>query len=167
MYTPTLIRGIFCIYENSFLLLLLLFQVLGPRWMENRKPFRLQNTLIVYNAAQVIFSAWIFYEVSSVASITSILKWKNMDVRVSFLTVGYDPDEKQPRIENIHIYVLRKNNDIVQHHHQVFLVYAFCSDLSCSIFIYSFICVLSRPILFIFTIFFVVFNGRLVGPLQL
>lgn len=135
--------------------------------MENRKPFRLQNTLIVYNAAQVIFSAWIFYEVSSVASITSILKWKSMDVRVSFLTVGYDPDEQQPRIENIHIYVLRKNNDTVQHHHQVFLVYAFCSDLSCSIFIYSFICVLSRPIMFIFTIFFVVFNGRLVGPLQL
>ncbi|XP_061399788.1 elongation of very long chain fatty acids protein AAEL008004 isoform X2 [Musca vetustissima] len=39
-----------------------LVKVLGPRWMENRKPFRLQNTLIVYNAAQVIFSAWIFYE---------------------------------------------------------------------------------------------------------
>lgn len=90
---------------RTLLLLLLLFQVLGPRWMENRKPFRLQNTLIVYNAAQVIFSAWIFYEVSSVASITSILKWKNMDVRVSFLTVGYDPDEEQPRIENIHIYM--------------------------------------------------------------
>ncbi|XP_013103165.1 elongation of very long chain fatty acids protein AAEL008004 isoform X3 [Stomoxys calcitrans] len=40
-----------------------LVKVLGPRWMENRKPFRLQNTLIFYNAAQVIFSAWIFYEI--------------------------------------------------------------------------------------------------------
>ncbi|XP_019891804.1 elongation of very long chain fatty acids protein AAEL008004 isoform X3 [Musca domestica] len=40
-----------------------LVKVLGPRWMENRKPFRLQNTLIIYNAAQVIFSAWIFYEI--------------------------------------------------------------------------------------------------------
>lgn len=39
-----------------------LVKVLGPRLMENRKPFRLQNTLIFYNAAQVIFSAWIFYE---------------------------------------------------------------------------------------------------------
>ncbi|KAI8130858.1 hypothetical protein FF38_06674, partial [Lucilia cuprina] len=37
-------------------------KVLGPRLMENRKPFRLQNTLILYNAVQVIFSAWIFYE---------------------------------------------------------------------------------------------------------
>ncbi|XP_046806644.1 elongation of very long chain fatty acids protein AAEL008004 isoform X3 [Lucilia cuprina] len=38
-------------------------KVLGPRLMENRKPFRLQNTLILYNAVQVIFSAWIFYEI--------------------------------------------------------------------------------------------------------
>ncbi|XP_037956457.1 elongation of very long chain fatty acids protein AAEL008004-like isoform X2 [Teleopsis dalmanni] len=37
-------------------------KVLGPRLMENRKPFRLQNTLVVYNAIQVIFSAWLFYE---------------------------------------------------------------------------------------------------------
>ncbi|XP_018791382.1 PREDICTED: elongation of very long chain fatty acids protein AAEL008004-like isoform X2 [Bactrocera latifrons] len=39
-----------------------LVKVLGPRLMENRKPFQLQNTLIIYNAAQVIFSAWLFYE---------------------------------------------------------------------------------------------------------
>ncbi|XP_054747802.1 elongation of very long chain fatty acids protein AAEL008004 isoform X2 [Anastrepha obliqua] len=39
-----------------------LVKVLGPRLMENRKPFHLQNTLILYNAAQVIFSAWLFYE---------------------------------------------------------------------------------------------------------
>ncbi|XP_055592550.1 elongation of very long chain fatty acids protein AAEL008004-like isoform X2 [Uranotaenia lowii] len=30
--------------------------------MENRKPFQLKNTLIVYNFVQVIFSAWLFYE---------------------------------------------------------------------------------------------------------
>lgn len=28
----------------------------GPRWMDTRKPFVLKNTLIVYNAAQVLFS---------------------------------------------------------------------------------------------------------------
>uniref|UniRef100_A0A1B0DF37 Elongation of very long chain fatty acids protein n=1 Tax=Phlebotomus papatasi TaxID=29031 RepID=A0A1B0DF37_PHLPP len=37
-------------------------KVLGPRLMENRKPFHLQNTLIVYNFLQVIFSTWLFYE---------------------------------------------------------------------------------------------------------
>ncbi|KAF4525554.1 hypothetical protein B566_EDAN015111 [Ephemera danica] len=37
-------------------------KVLGPRLMENRKPFDLRNVLIVYNAIQTVFSAWIFYE---------------------------------------------------------------------------------------------------------
>ncbi|XP_050085363.1 elongation of very long chain fatty acids protein AAEL008004 isoform X2 [Anopheles aquasalis] len=39
-----------------------LVKVLGPRLMENRKPFQLKNTLIVYNFIQVVFSAWLFYE---------------------------------------------------------------------------------------------------------
>ncbi|XP_055903892.1 elongation of very long chain fatty acids protein AAEL008004 isoform X1 [Eupeodes corollae] len=42
-----------------------LVKVLGPRLMENRKPFHLQYTLIVYNLSQVIFSAWLFYEIAS------------------------------------------------------------------------------------------------------
>nr|XP_050844905.1 elongation of very long chain fatty acids protein AAEL008004-like isoform X4 [Vespula vulgaris] len=37
-------------------------KVLGPKLMENRKPFQLTNVLIVYNLFQVIFSAWLFYE---------------------------------------------------------------------------------------------------------
>ncbi|XP_016932295.2 very long chain fatty acid elongase AAEL008004 isoform X3 [Drosophila suzukii] len=39
-----------------------LVKVLGPRLMENRKPLHLQNTLVMYNAIQVVFSAWLFYE---------------------------------------------------------------------------------------------------------
>ncbi|XP_070142647.1 very long chain fatty acid elongase AAEL008004 isoform X2 [Drosophila kikkawai] len=39
-----------------------LVKVVGPRWMENRKPLHLQNTLVMYNAIQVVFSAWLFYE---------------------------------------------------------------------------------------------------------
>lgn len=38
-------------------------KVLGPKIMENRKPFQLKDTLVVYNLFQVIFSAWLFYEV--------------------------------------------------------------------------------------------------------
>ncbi|KAK9303415.1 hypothetical protein QLX08_004901 [Tetragonisca angustula] len=37
-------------------------KVLGPKLMENRKPFQLKNTLVVYNLFQVMFSAWLFYE---------------------------------------------------------------------------------------------------------
>lgn len=39
-----------------------LVKVVGPKFMENRKPFQLKNTLIVYNFFQVIFSTWLFYE---------------------------------------------------------------------------------------------------------
>ncbi|XP_047527091.1 elongation of very long chain fatty acids protein AAEL008004-like isoform X3 [Vanessa atalanta] len=39
-----------------------LVKVLGPRFMENRKPYELKNVLIVYNFSQVLFSAWLFYE---------------------------------------------------------------------------------------------------------
>jgi elongation of very long chain fatty acids protein 7 len=39
-------------------------KVIGPRLMENRKPFDLKYTLILYNLFQVIFSTYLFYEVS-------------------------------------------------------------------------------------------------------
>lgn len=40
-------------------------KVLGPKVMENRKPFQLKNALIAYNLFQMMFSAWLFYEVTS------------------------------------------------------------------------------------------------------
>ncbi|CAG9560580.1 unnamed protein product [Danaus chrysippus] len=39
-----------------------LVKVLGPRFMENRKPYELKNVLIAYNFLQVVFSSWLFYE---------------------------------------------------------------------------------------------------------
>lgn len=33
--------------------------------MEDRKPFQLREVLIVYNAIQVVFSSWLFYEAAS------------------------------------------------------------------------------------------------------
>jgi hypothetical protein len=39
-------------------------KVLGPRFMESRKPMDLRGVLIVYNFVQVVFSAWMFYEVT-------------------------------------------------------------------------------------------------------
>lgn len=37
--------------------------VIGPFYMRDRKPFKLKNTLIYYNAFQVILSGYMFYEV--------------------------------------------------------------------------------------------------------
>jgi len=57
--------------------------ILGPTFMDNRKPFKLREILIVYNAAQVIYSAAMFYEVRKLFSClkdaptkTSIVKYK-------------------------------------------------------------------------------------------
>jgi elongation of very long chain fatty acids protein 7 len=50
---PTLFLCLFYAYFSK---------VLGPKLMENRKPFELRKVLIVYNFLQTIFSAWIFYE---------------------------------------------------------------------------------------------------------
>lgn len=54
---------------------------LAPRWMENRKPFGLRRTLIIYNLFQTVFSAWIFYEVSSLSP--------NHDSRIAKLYFQY------------------------------------------------------------------------------
>lgn len=35
----------------------------GPKYMRDRKPFELKNTLLVYNAVQVALSWVLFYEV--------------------------------------------------------------------------------------------------------
>ncbi|KAF7988106.1 hypothetical protein HCN44_007600 [Aphidius gifuensis] len=34
----------------------------GPRHMEHRKPYKLNNTLIIYNFIQVLLSIWLFWE---------------------------------------------------------------------------------------------------------
>nr|AWJ25052.1 fatty acid elongase [Nilaparvata lugens] len=50
---PTLFICLFYAYFSK---------VLGPKLMENRKPFDLRNVLVVYNLFQTVFSTWIFYE---------------------------------------------------------------------------------------------------------
>lgn len=38
--------------------------VIGPLWMSNKKPYQIKNTLVGYNAFQVLLSSYMFYEVS-------------------------------------------------------------------------------------------------------
>ncbi|XP_066155616.1 very long chain fatty acid elongase AAEL008004-like [Euwallacea fornicatus] len=52
---PTLCICITYVYIVKFL---------GPKLMENRKPFELKKLLIYYNLFQVMFSMWLFYEAS-------------------------------------------------------------------------------------------------------
>ncbi|KOB68394.1 Elongation of very long chain fatty acids protein [Operophtera brumata] len=34
----------------------------GPAWMNDKKPYELKNTILVYNLIQIIISAYLFYE---------------------------------------------------------------------------------------------------------
>lgn len=40
----------------------MIVKVWGPNFMKNRPPFEFRRLLIFYNFAQVVFSAWLFYE---------------------------------------------------------------------------------------------------------
>jgi elongation of very long chain fatty acids protein 7 len=51
---PFLVAGICLVYVY--------LTKLGPRLMENRKPFRLNHIMTLYNFAQVILNAWLFRE---------------------------------------------------------------------------------------------------------
>lgn len=57
MKSPVPILGILAAYI-SFVLFI------GPRYMKNRKPFELRNTIICYNAFQVCLSAYLVTLVS-------------------------------------------------------------------------------------------------------
>lgn len=49
---------------TSILLAYVFFAVyVGPRLMANRKPFRLNTAMIIYNLSMVLFNAYIVYEV--------------------------------------------------------------------------------------------------------
>lgn len=57
---PTLIMVITYLYIVTYL---------GPKVMANRKPFKLNNILVLYNAGQVVFSFVMLWEVRPVAQI--------------------------------------------------------------------------------------------------
>ncbi|KAJ8954322.1 hypothetical protein NQ318_005909 [Aromia moschata] len=58
-------------------------KVLGPKFMENRKPFQLKWTLVIYNFLQVIFSAWLWYEVGMGGWLTGEYSYKCQPVDYS------------------------------------------------------------------------------------
>lgn len=72
---PTLIMVITYLYIVTYL---------GPKVMANRKPFKLNNILVWYNAGQVIFSLVMLWEVGPIAKIKN--NNNHRDFQTSFLT---------------------------------------------------------------------------------
>lgn len=54
--------------------------VIGPLYMRDRKPMNINKTIIIYNAFQVLLSAYMFYEVSA--------NWPSIDKREAFKSVS-------------------------------------------------------------------------------
>lgn len=68
-------------------------KVLGPKLMENRKPFDLKYVLIAYNLIQVIFSTWLFHEVSHDCVTAEIVVLIICDVCCDWMGKKNDEDE--------------------------------------------------------------------------
>lgn len=91
-------------FSWTFLLIIIInshfstLQVLGPRIMENRKPFKMRSVIVVYNFIQVILSFYLFWEVSVVGWFNDY-SWRcqpidrsnsEMGMRVSFFNDSVD-----------------------------------------------------------------------------
>ncbi|KAG9335232.1 hypothetical protein JZ751_005478 [Albula glossodonta] len=102
---PTL--GISCLY--------LLFLWLGPKYMQNREPFQLRKTLIIYNFSMVILNFYIFKELflgSRAAGysyrcqpIAAALWWYYISKGVEYLdTVFFILRKKLNQVSFLHVY---------------------------------------------------------------
>lgn len=62
---------------------------LGPKLMQNRKPFKLQNTLIVYNFIQVLVSVYLVKEALTHGYIGGNYSWRCEPVDFSYSEHGF------------------------------------------------------------------------------
>ncbi|XP_005181233.2 elongation of very long chain fatty acids protein AAEL008004 [Musca domestica] len=77
----------------------------GPRIMRNRKPFELKNTLIVYNALQVVFSAVLVYEFY-------VSGWGHYNYKCEAVNYGTDP--KSMRMARaVYLYYIAKLTELL------------------------------------------------------
>ncbi|XP_021181973.3 very long chain fatty acid elongase 7 [Helicoverpa armigera] len=81
--TPLPTVAMVCVY-------LAFVMVAGPLWMANRKPFQIQNTLVAYNALQVLLSSYMFYE--------HLMSGWWADYSLSCQPVDYSDSEKARRM---------------------------------------------------------------------
>ncbi|XP_055678077.1 elongation of very long chain fatty acids protein AAEL008004 [Lutzomyia longipalpis] len=75
--------------------------IIGPLYMRDRKPLQLKNTLIYYNACQVLLSGYMFYE--------HLMSGWLFDYNLRCQTVDYSDSQQSRRMLNLcYIYYLSK-----------------------------------------------------------
>lgn len=58
-------KGIVC--THSLLISFIGVQILGPKFMEKRKPFKLRKIIVTYNLLQAIASFYLFFEAGRIS----------------------------------------------------------------------------------------------------
>ncbi|XP_022916078.1 very long chain fatty acid elongase 7-like [Onthophagus taurus] len=122
----------------SILILYLYFVLyLGPKLMKNRKPFDLKNSLIAYNAYQVVFSLWlcsnvmifkegIMYNIVSSCSTSESFPYK---LQVSTAAWWYFFSKIVELLDTV-FFVLRKKQSQVTflhvYHHSIMTFFSWC-----------------------------------------
>ncbi|XP_014090436.1 very long chain fatty acid elongase AAEL008004 [Bactrocera oleae] len=76
----------------------------GPRYMRDRKPFKLENTLIVYNFIQVLVSAWMVYE--------GCVAWRNYNWRCQPVDRSFSPQAVR-EARGVYVYYLAKISELL------------------------------------------------------
>lgn len=80
--------------------------VVGPIYMRDRKPMQLRNTLIIYNAGQVLLSGYMFYE-------HLMAGWLN-DYNISCQLVDYNDNVRSRRMLNLcYVYYISKLSEFM------------------------------------------------------
>lgn len=98
--------------------------MLGPRIMENRKPLQLKNALILYNLFQVIFSSWLFYEVSSIFE-----RWHPDHYRMSInSSLPFISNSYNTRLSSSSVLLAAQNFHLIHH------IFSFAKWFSCTYF---------------------------------
>ncbi|KAG7299665.1 hypothetical protein JYU34_016658 [Plutella xylostella] len=105
---------------------LLFVTKIGPAYMKNRKPFNLKSTLIIYNAVQVAYSAYLMARIGRFLSITGIayskcyLKDKEYTSEVLTLAWLYLFAKLTELLDTVFFVLRKKDNQIsflhVYHH---------------------------------------------------
>lgn len=120
------------------LVYVILVKKIGPMMMENRKPFLLKNTLLIYNFAQVLISFFILYE-TLIAGWATHYSWLCQDVerdvgldstgmRMARATHYYYLNKYIELLDTVFFVARKKYNQVTflhVYHHGIMPIYAY------------------------------------------
>lgn len=101
--------------------------------MENRKPFQLKHTLVVYNLFQVLFSTWLFYEVSTFYFLPDsflhhymFIQKRNNNITINWLNFSNKNEISLSTARHSYISIHRNDTQIINNCKTISYYFFFC-----------------------------------------